>query len=384
LFTWVLEFFVPTIILMSVVVFVHEWGHFWVARRNNVKVEDFAIGFGPELFGFSDKKGTRWAFRLVPLGGYIKMLGDADATSATADDAIITKLTEEERKQTLHAKTPWQRIQVAAGGPLANFVFAIVAMIGLFAVFGEPITPPVIGFVDPAGVGAKHGLQENDRILEINHEKIHSFENMLPFIRSGKHEVLSIKLERAKKQVHLNIPLTLKNKETGEIQKIKVLGIKPNPSKEYKKVSFGAAVQKAFSTFWGMCKTIVVGLGELLTGQRKGDELGGILAIGDMASQSAKLGVAGMLWFMIIMSINLGLINLFPIPVLDGGQMLMTSIEWVIGKPLPEKVQKYIFGSGFALVISLMLYSTWNDIVRFNVIQKICSLFQIVRGWLPL
>jgi regulator of sigma E protease len=257
-------------------------------------------------------------------------------------------------------------------------------MIGLFAVFGEPITPPVIGFVDPAGVGAKHGLQENDRILEINHEKIHSFENMLPFIRSGKHEVLSIKLERAKKQVQLNIPLTLKDKETGEIQKIKVLGIKPNPSKEYKEVSFGAAVQTAFSTFWGMCKTIVVGLGELLTGQRRGDELGGILAIGDMASQSAKLGVAGMLWFMIIMSINLGLINLFPIPVLDGGQMLMTSIEWVIGKPLPEKVQKYIFGSGFALVISLMLYSTWNDIVRFNVIQKICTLFQIVRGWSPL
>ncbi len=377
MFTWILEHLLPFIILISVIVFVHEWGHFWFARRNNVKVEDFAIGFGPELFGFSDRQGTRWAFRLVPLGGYVKMLGDADATSATADDKVLKKLSEEERKQTLHAKTPWQRIQVAAGGPLANFIFAIVAMIGLFAVFGEPTTPPVIGFVDPAGIGAKHGLCENDRIVEINNEKIKTFEELLPFIRSGTHETLSIKLERAKKQVNVNIPLTVKNKDTGEIQKIKILGIKPSSSKEYKKMSLGAAVQTAFSTFWQMCKTIVVGLGELLTGQRKGDELGGILAIGDMASQSAKLGVAGMLWFMIIMSINLGLINLFPIPVLDGGQMLMTSIEWIVGKPLPEKVQKYIFGSGFAIVIFLMLYSTWNDLMRYKV-------FQIIRGWLPL
>ena len=377
MFTWVLEHFLPFIILISVIVFVHEWGHFWFARRNKVKVEHFAIGFGPELFGFSDRQGTRWAFHLVPLGGYVKMLGDADATSATADDAVIKKLSEAERQQTLHAKTPWQRIQVAAGGPLANFIFAIVAMIGLFAVFGEPSTPPVIGFVDPAGVGAKHGLQENDRIVEINNEKIHTFEDMLPFIRSGKHEALSIQVERAKKQIHLNIPLTVKDKDTGEIQKIKILGIKPGSSKEYKKMSLGASVQAAFSTFWNMSKTIMVGLGELLTGQRKGDELGGILAIGDMASQSAKLGFAGMLWFMIIMSINLGLINLFPIPVLDGGQMLLTAIEWAIGKPLPEKVQKYIFGSGFAIVILLMFYSTWNDIMRYKV-------FQAIRGWLPL
>lgn len=377
MFTWVLEHFLPFIILISVIVFAHEWGHFWFARRNKVKVEHFAIGFGPELFGFSDRKGTRWAFHLVPLGGYVKMLGDADATSATADDKIIKSLSEEERQQTLHAKTPWQRIQVAAGGPLANFVFAIVAMIGLFAVFGEPNTPPVIGFVDPAGIGAKHGLQENDRVIEINNEKINAFEDMLPFIRSGKYENLSIQVERAKKQIHLNIPLTVKDKDTGEVQKIKVLGIKPSPSKEYKKMSLGAAIHASFSTFWKMCKTIIAGLGELLTGQRKGDELGGILAIGDMASQSAKLGVAGMLWFMIIMSINLGLINLFPIPVLDGGQMLMTAIEWIIGKPLPEKVQKYIFGSGFAIVIFLMLYSTWNDLMRYKV-------FQIIRGWLPL
>lgn len=377
MFIWVLEHFLPFIILISVIVFVHEWGHFWIARRNKVKVEHFAIGFGPELFGFLDRQGTRWAFHLVPLGGYVKMLGDADATSATVDTETIKKLTKEEKQQTLHAKTPWQRIQVASGGPLANFVFAIVAMIGLFAVLGKPITPPVIGFIDPSGVGAKHGLLENDRIIEINNEPIRYFEDVLPFIRSGKYDLLNIKVERGKKHADLHIPLTIKDENTGQVQKIKVLGIKPHAVQEYEKMPIGTAVQTAFSTFWKMCKTIVAGLAELLTGQRKGDELGGILAIGDMASQSAKMGFASMLWFMIVMSINLGLINLFPIPVLDGGQMLMNTIEWIIGRPIPEKIQKYIFGSGFVIVIFLMLYSTWNDLMRYKV-------FQIIRGWLPL
>ena len=374
--SWILEHFIPFIILISVIVFVHEWGHFWIARRNKVKVEQFAIGFGPEIFGFNDKQGTRWSFNLVPAGGFVRMLGDADATSATADGAVLKELSEEERQLTLHAKTPWQRIQVAAGGPLANFVFAIVAMVGLFVVLGKPITPPIIGFVDPSGVAAKHGLQEKDLILEINQHKIQYFEDILPFIRSGDHENLNITVERDSKHINLNIPLTTRD-ENSVIHKIKILGIKPDAKQSYEKMPVEKAIKTAFSTFWRMCKTIVVGLWELITGQRKGDEMGGFLAIGDMASQSAKLGFAGMLWFMIIMSINLGLINLFPIPVLDGGQMLMNAIEWVIGKPIPEKVQKYVFGSGFAVVICLMIYTTWNDLMRYKV-------FQIIKGWLPL
>ena len=366
MFTWVIENLLPFIVLLSVIVFVHEWGHFWFARRNNVKVEDFAIGFGPELFGFTDKQGTRWAFRLIPLGGYVKMLGDADATSATADASIINKLSAAEKNQTLHAKTPWQRIQIAAGGPLANFVFAIVAMFALFAIYGKPLIPPVIGFVDPLGIGAKHGLKENDRIISINNESIHGFEEILPFIRSGKYSELILKVERNKQEIDLKIPLTAN-----------VLGIKPTPAKEYEKMPILKAAQESFSTFWSMSKSIVVGISELIAGKRKSNELGGILAIGDMASQSAKIGLAGMIWFMILMSINLGVLNLFPIPVLDGGQILMTAIEWVIRRPIPEKVQKVIFGSGFAMVACLMLYSTWNDLMRYQV-------FQTIRGWLPL
>lgn len=366
LFTWILEYFLPFIVLLSVIVFAHEWGHFWFARRNKVKVENFAIGFGPELFGFTDRLGTRWSFNIVPLGGYVKMLGDADATSATADAGIISQLTEEERNQTLHSKTPWQRIQVAFGGPLANFVFAILAMIILFAAYGKPITPPVVGFVEPTGIGAKNGLMANDRIVSVNDEAIYEFGEILPFIRSGKHSELVVKVERDGKQVDLKIPLTEK-----------VLGIAPRPAMEFKKIALSNVVPESFSTFWFMSKSIVVGLGELITGQRKGKELGGMLAIGDMAAQSVKIGVGAMLWFMILMSINLGVLNLFPIPVLDGGQILMTAIEWVIRRPIPEIVQKIVFGTGFAMVISLMIYSTWNDLMRFKI-------FQMIRGWLPL
>lgn len=355
----------------------HEWGHFWVARRNKVKVEHFAIGFGPELIGFSDKHGTRWAFHMFPLGGYVKMLGDADATSATADNEIIEKLNEQEKKQTLHSKTPWQRIQVAAGGPLANFIFAIIAMIGFFAFLGKPIMPPVIGIVDPEGIASKHGMKENDRIISINGEKIKCFENIIPFIRSEEHDSLSIKILRDGKDINFHVPLIQIDPKTQEKKRIRILGIKPTSKQEYEKTDFSQAVQTSFSTFWKMCKTITIGLLELLTGQRKGDELGGIFAIGDMASQSAKLGFAGMLWFIIIMSINLGLLNLFPIPVLDGGQILLNAIEWLIGKPIPEKVQKYIFGSGFAIVMCLMLYSTWNDLMRYKI-------FQMIRSLLPL
>jgi len=372
-----LEYFLPFIILISVIVFVHEWGHFWVARRNKVKVEHFAIGFGPELIGFSDRHGTRWGFHLVPLGGYVKMLGDADATSAASDNKAIEKLSKKEKQQTLHAKTPWQRIQVAAGGPLANFIFAIVAMIGLFSFMGKPILPPVIGTIDPAGIAAKHGLEANDRIVSINNEQIRYFEDILPFIRNEKLSTLDVKVLRHDKQVTLQIPLAYTDKETKKIHRTKILGIKPNPTQEYEHIGFGQAVQTSFSTFWKMCKTITLGLAELLTGQRKGDELGGIFAIGDMASQSAKLGFAGMLWFIIMMSINLGLLNLVPIPVLDGGQILLNAIEWIIGKPIPEKIQKYIFGTGFAVVICLMLYSTWNDLMRYKI-------FQMIRGLFPL
>lgn len=372
---WVVEHFVPFIVLISVIVFVHEWGHFWIARRNGVKVVHFAIGFGKELFGFSDSKGTRWGFHLIPLGGYVQMLGDADATSATADKNVLENLSDADKSQTLHAKKPWQRILVAAGGPAANFVFAIFAMIFLFYFYGQPVTPAIVGGVDPKGLAAKSGILVNDEILSVNGNVVHKFEEMVPLIRSEKFDSLKFEIKRSGEIVNFDVPLYVQDEITSERKRVKVIGIKPG-SQTFEKMSFPKAFKEAFVSFYALSKMIVVSLSEMLTGQRKGDEIGGILAIGDMASQSAKMGLAGMLWFMIVMSVNLGLINLFPIPVLDGGQILMNGAEWAIGKPISEFVQKIIYGAGFALVIALMLYSTWNDLMRYQV-------FQMIKGWLP-
>jgi regulator of sigma E protease len=374
LLAWIIEHFLPFILLISAIVFVHEWGHFWVARRNGVKVVHFAIGFGKELFGFTDSKGTRWGFHLVPLGGYVQMLGDADATSATADKDILENLSDSDKNQTLHSKKPWQRILVAAGGPGANFVFAILGMIFLFYFYGQPVTQPIIAQLDPKGLAAKSGLLANDEVVSINGSKISKFEEMIPFIRSEKYDSLDFEIKREDKTLKIEIPLYIQDEITKEKKRVKVIGIKPG-AQTFEKMSLPLAFKEAFVSFYQLSKIIVIGLSEMLTGQRKGDEIGGILAIGDMASQSAKLGLAGMLWFMIVMSVNLGLINLFPIPVLDGGQILMNSVEWAIGRPISEFVQKVVYGAGFAMVIMLMLYSTWNDLMRYQV-------FQIIKGWL--
>lgn len=373
---WVLEKFIPFIILISVIVFVHEWGHFWVARRNGVKVVHFAIGFGKELFGWTDSKGTRWAFHLVPLGGYVQMLGDADATSATADKDVLETLSDSDKNQTLHSKKPWQRILVAAGGPAANFIFAILAMIFLFNFYGQPITAPIISQLDPKGLAAKSGLLANDEIVSINGNAINKFEEIIPYIRSEQYDSLDFEIKRSGNILKIEIPLFVTDEISMQKKRTKVIGIKPGVQ-TFEKMGLFLSCKEAFVSFYQMSKMIVVSLSEMLTGQRKGDEIGGILAIGDMASQSAKLGFAGMLWFMILMSVNLGLINLFPIPVLDGGQMLMNGVEWAIGRPISEFVQKVIYGAGFALVIMLMLYSTWNDLMRYQV-------FQMIKGWLPL
>ncbi len=350
--------------------FIHEFGHFIIARRNGVFVEHFAVGFGQELFGFTDKKGTRWGFHLVPLGGYVRMLGDADASSATADKETISKLTEEQKNQTLHSKTPWQRIKVAFGGPLANFIFAIVGMFFLFAFVGRPIVPPVVDSVAADSLAEKHGLQSGDRIQAFNGAKINDFMAIKEFLSKTTDHSLQVEVLRDDKVITLNIPLTATNLDGAEPQRVKVLGVRPR-GQEYQKIPILEAFSTAVIMFFEMVIQIFHGLWEMVTGNRSASELGGILAIGDMAAQSAKLGMAASLWFMIIISINLGVINLFPIPVLDGGQIVITAVEWVKGTALSETAQKIIFGSGFAMVICLMLYSTWNDLMRFHVIQKI-------------
>lgn len=371
---FVFEYFLPFIIVLMILVFVHELGHYLVARFNDIKIDVFSIGFGPELFGWTDKSGTRWKFSVVPLGGYVKMAGDADASSRP-DSKILLNLTEEELSRTLHAKTVGQRMAVSAAGPLANFLFALVVMTGLFVVKGQPFLPPIIGKVIPDKIAAKVGIQEGDKILSINGITVQDFYHLRQLIRDSVRESQRVDIERKDGQkISLSI-LPETTDDPSQSKKVGVWGVGPSVP-EFVQKGLASAFVQSFVITYDMCRDTLISLGQMIIGKRSSEELGGILAIGDMASQSAKSGLASLFWFVAILSVNLGLINLLPVPVLDGGHLVFYGIEAIRGKPVQPKVQEYAFFIGMICVLGLMLLSTWNDLSRYKIVGWVLSFFK--------
>ncbi len=364
---WLIHNLLPFLIVLTILVFFHELGHFLAARRYGVKVDAFSIGFGPELFGWNDSKGTRWKFSIIPLGGYVKMFGDADASSKP-DKKKQKSLTPEEFAQTLEGKTPWQKAVVAASGPLANFLLAIVFFATLFVFQGIPTDKPVIGTVYQKSLAAKSGIMAGDEILKFNGADIQSFKDLAANIKKNVGESISLDIKRDDQMIKMGIDLF--EEKDGEKTPINQLGIMPS----YEKVSVFWAIPMAIESTWDFIVRMLEGIGSLITGQSKG-ELGGIIAIGDMASKSFETGIFTLIYFMTILSINLGLLNLFPIPMLDGGHIVLAAIEGATGRPVNEKVQEVLYFIGFAFVMSIMVIATWSDIKRYKVIQMITSLF---------
>ncbi len=369
---WIIDYFVPFVVVLTILVFVHELGHFLIARRNKVKVTTFSIGFGPELFGWTDSQGTRWCFSLIPLGGYVKMLGDADASSARADESVQS-FTEEEKQQTLQSKTPLQRIAVSIAGPVANYILAIVLLTALIAVKGMPVLPATVGKVEPEMLAHQAGIISGDKILRINKTNVEDFDQLRALIKENIGRDVQIELNRNGETLHKNFALYTVNASTGEKEPIAKLGIAPGDPL-YVKQNPITAFAYAGAFCWKMSVDTLKGIGSMITAKKGSGEIGGILSIGDMAAQSTKNGLPTVLFFMAILSINLGLINLLPIPVLDGGHILLSAIEWVRGKPLGQKIQEYIFLTGFLIVIGTMLFATWNDLMRYKI-------FQIIKNW---
>lgn len=355
------EYAIPFIIVLSVLVFVHELGHFLVGRYNKVKIEVFSIGFGPEFFGWNDKFGTRWKFSMIPLGGYVRFFGDADASSRP-DTESVEKMTAEEKSQTLQSKPVRQRLAISAAGPLANFLFAIVIFTGLYIVKGEPVVPATVGNVSPGKIAEKAGLKAGDQILSMNGVTPKDFYELRDLIIDNKGKEVDVRFRRGtdEQTVHLKM---VETDAQGQEKPVGLLGIAPSLP-IYNKVNPLQAVSRAVENTWMICANALTGIGQMITGKRSADELGGILSIADLAGKSSKGGIATFLFFMAFLSINLGLINLFPIPVLDGGHILLDSIEGIRGKPVSEKGKNYAFMGGLFIVASFMLMSTWNDIVR--------------------
>lgn len=357
-------YIIPFLIVLSILVFVHELGHYLVARYNGVGVDVFSIGFGPEVFGWNDKAGTRWKVSWFPLGGYVKMVGDADAAS-TPDHKALKKMEKDLRARSLYYKTVWQRIAVSVAGPVANYLFAIALFAILFATVGQRYTVPVIQGFQEGSVAEKAGFQIGDRIKDINGEQINRFEDIPVIVQAHAGNVLQVVIDRNGHILILSVtPILSEIKDHfGHVHKVGLLGIKGSETGYIKRDwwnSWWYATEEAFSLSWQTLKA----LGQIMVGAKSADGLGGPLRIAQMSGEIAQSGFIALFWFMALLSVNLGLINLFPVPMLDGGHLLFYFIEAVRGKPLSEKAQEWGFRVGFGLIIALMVFATWNDIVH--------------------
>ncbi len=349
--------------VLSGVVFVHELGHFWVARRAGVKVLAFSIGFGRELFGFNDKHGTRWKFCLVPLGGYVRMLGDADETSAKADG---TGLTADDLKHAYHTQPVLPRIAIAAAGPVANFIFAILVYAAVFMTAGQPTTAPIVGQVAPESAAAVAGLQPGDRFLAVDGNEIDRFEQLPALTQNGIDRPLELLIERNGRELTLEVqPKIVEIKDRfGNVEKIMRMGVYSTGETVLVRQGPVTAAWSAVKMTGGIVRDTYSAISQMVRGVRSTDELGGPIRIAEVSAEAAKAGILPLIIMMAFLSVNLGLINLLPIPMLDGGHLLFYFIELVRGKPLPEKVQDIGFRIGLALVATLMIFATWNDISR--------------------
>jgi regulator of sigma E protease len=360
-------YIVPFIVLLGILVFVHEFGHFLVARLSGVQVTDFSIGFGKQLWGFTDKHNTKWKICAIPLGGYCQFLGDADAASAGSSEEV-KELSEEDKKKAFPFQNPWKKLAIVLGGPGFNYLFAIIVFTLMFAFLGKFSFPPVVGEVVAGGAADKAGIVKADRILSINGHEVESFSEITTEISLTTGGVAEVKLDRAGEVMELSVPLEMMKVEAnGQTTERPMLGIKSMNTMEldHERMSLPDAFVEACSETWRITEGTLRGVGQMITGKRGSEDLGGILRIAEMSGDiSRKNGMLDFIAFMALLSINLGLINLFPIPVLDGGHVVIYLVEIVSRREINAKVKENLFKAGFALILALMIFATWNDFVH--------------------
>ncbi|MDP6346685.1 MAG: RIP metalloprotease RseP [Alphaproteobacteria bacterium] len=456
----------PFLVVLTVLVFVHELGHYLVARWAGVRVEVFSIGFGPEIRGWTDKAGTRWKIAWIPFGGYVKFFGDVDAASAP-DAEKLSSLSEEDRRVSFHHKTLAQRAAVVSAGPLANFLYAVVVLAALYMTLGQRVTPAVVGRVIEAGAAQTAGFQVDDVVLEIDGDRIHRFEQLdqAAFLNPGRE--LRFRVRRDGRE--LDISATPAEVEREDIQGIarkfgdlgllpanpaivgkvypdspaavagflpgdRILAIDGQPVANFERLQdlvaasggrrmpievlragreltlhvaarrdvragkdgatadrwligilraprtpvrldLMTATRESVVTSYDMLAQTLAYVGQMITGSRGTEDLGGPLRIAHASGQAAQIGIESLIMLSVLLSLNLGMINLFPIPILDGGHLLFYAFEAVRGRPMTERMQEYAFRVGLALVLTLTVFATWNDLVNLRVVEFFTGLF---------
>ncbi len=467
-FTGVGGYVLPFLVVLTILVFVHEMGHYLVARWNGVRVEVFSIGFGPEIKGWNDSTGTRWKFCWIPFGGYVKFFGDSDGASRP-DDETLQELSEAERTVSFHHKRLGQRAAVVAAGPIANFIYAILVLTAMYMVFGQRVTPAEIGRVVDRGAGQSAGFQEGDVVLAIDGKSIHRFEQLEQAVFLNPETLLAFRIERRAQELTISATprLVAKADRQGIMHKFGDLGLWPaNPAiigkvyedspaaeagarpgdriiaidgkavdnferlqdivavskgrrlaitvlrddrevrlhmaarrdvataaegsgatkerwligilraqREPVRLRPGNAVVQAVRTCYDMLVQTLAYVGQMISGRRGTEDLGGPIRIAHASGQAAQVGVEQLIMLSVLLSLNLGMINLFPIPILDGGHLLFYGFEAILRRPLTERTQDFAFRIGLALVLTLTVFATWNDLVNLRVVEFIAGLF---------
>ena len=362
--SWLTGYVVPFLFVLTIVVFFHELGHFLVARWCGVRVLVFSIGFGPELFGFNDRHGTRWKLSAIPLGGYVKFFGDENAASVPDQDTLL-HMSEKEQRESFFYKPVAQRAAIVAAGPIANFLLAIVIFAAVFTFYGKQATPARVDAVQPGSAAEGAGLQPADLIVAINGRRIETFTDMQRVVSASAGQQLEIDIDRggARTTLRATPKLTEVKDNFGNVHRMGVLGI-TGAREPPRRVDPLTAVKLGVEETWFVVERTLSYIGGVVMGRESADQLGGPIRIAQVSGQVATAGFVALIHLAAVLSISIGLLNLFPIPLLDGGHLLFYAIESIRGRPLSDRAQEYGFRFGLALVLLLMLFATYNDLLH--------------------
>jgi regulator of sigma E protease len=375
-----LSYILPFIALIVVVVFIHEYGHYYFAKRFGVGVTDFSIGFGKEMFGWNDKSGTRWKVCVVPLGGYVKFFGDRNVYSEADNEKIIKEYSKEDQDKLFVLKPLYQRALIVFGGPLANFLLAILIFFSVYMFVGKDFTPAVINEVQKDSPAMVAGLKDNDIVVSIDGNKVKSIMEVSKFIMMSTDEFINFTVNRSNQDLTFRVkPNVIKSEdELGNKINKRMVGIKLGAyNNEVNHVKLGPtkALFYAVNEVYYVSISSLKYIGSMLTGNGDSSQLGGPIRIAKISGQVAEFGILPFISLMAYISISLGLINLFPIPMLDGGHLMFYGIEKVLGHPLSQKTQEGFFRIGMFLLLSLMFFTTFNDL-------KDIGLFKFINNYI--
>ena len=367
-----LGYVIPFLFVLTIVVFFHELGHFWVARRCGVKVEAFSVGFGPEIVGFNDRHGTRWKFSAIPLGGYVRFFGD-DSVASTPDSKTIEAMNAQEKKVSFFHQSVGKRAAIGAAGPIANFILAILIFSTVYFVYGRQTTTPRVDTIQAGSAAEAAGFQPGDLVLSIDGKTIENFGDMQRIVGASPGTPLKVTINRKGTELTLTATPLLREitDNFGNKHRMGMLGISRSSSGDdivTENIGPVKAVQLGVSETWFVIERTLNYIGGMITGRESPDQLGGPIRIAQISGQVASISFSALLHLTAVLSVSIGLLNLFPVPLLDGGHLVFYAIEAVRGRPLSERAQEFGFRVGLALVLMLMIFATWNDLLHLKVL----------------